>query len=70
MSTHFCRFYLLSRNILTNLKAEVADWMKGTEEKVLLDPNPVLVGISKHPRQRSKSNKCIKHTTNNFLQFL
>ena len=70
MLPHFCRFYLLGRNILTNLEAVVADWMKGTEEKVLLDPCPVLVGIPKHPRQWNKSNKCIKHTTNNFLEFV
>lgn len=31
----------------TNLDTVVPDWMKGTKEEVLLDPDPVLVGISK-----------------------
>lgn len=30
----------------TNLRTQVPDRMKGTKEEVLLDPDPVLVGIS------------------------
>ena len=58
----FWRFYLFSRNILTDLNAVVADGMKGAEEKVLLDPHPVLIGISEQWEQQNTSNKCINHS--------
>lgn len=41
------RLHLFIRNILTHLNTVIPDRMKGTEEEVLLNPYPVLVGISK-----------------------
>jgi len=37
----------LSRNIRANLDTVIPDRVKGTEEEVLLNPCPVLFGISK-----------------------
>lgn len=39
----------------TNLYTQVPDRMKGTKEEVLLDPDPVLVGISGEKKKRIKN---------------
>lgn len=52
----------------TNLDTQVLDWMKGTEEEVLLDPHPVLVGISggEDPIKNKTALKC-QHWTVSLL---
>lgn len=44
---HFSWLQMFSRNILAHLNAVIPDRMKCTKEEVLLNPYPVLVGISK-----------------------
>lgn len=44
---YFRRVHLFRRNILAHLHTVIPDRVKGTEEEVLLNPRPILVGIPK-----------------------